>query len=273
MARFPLGNPKRYWLTYSASFLVLLLLFQWFHQPTITITGHTKLVKQEALVRSKVSGRIIDSFVNNHQYLKKNQVIFQVDCIKIDRKIQSQDTQIQQYENQIEHLLSDGVLHENGTDSIKATNRNTQLQFLEAKIQELIQSNQQLQLEKQQYFCTAPISGTLYWLKSINKADFILAGEVIATISGQDSLVSIYKINKKQLNRLRLDEKIKIRTLNGKQEQLLQHGLISVVEPLQDGSAYLITCNYLSPYPMVKFQERVIGYFPTKSRFFFLFNY
>lgn len=272
-SKFSLSNPKRYWLTYSASILVLLLLFQWFYPTTVTITGYTKLIKQEALVRSKVSGRITDSFVNNHQYLKKNQVIFQVDCIKVDQKIQSQDTQIQQYEKQIEHLLRDGGLHVNGSDSIKANDRNTQLQFLKAKIQELTQSNQQLQLEKQQYYSTAPISGTLYWLKSINRADFILSGEVIATISGQDSLVSIYKINRKQLNRLRLDKKIEIRTLNGKQEQVLQYGLISTIEPFKDGSAYWITCNYLRPYPMGKFQKRVIGYFPTKSRFPFLFNY
>lgn len=267
-----LGTPKRYWIIYSISFFVFLMLSQWFYHPTLPLKGETKLVKKEQLIRSRVSGRIAGKFVSNHQYLKKNQLILQVDCIKIDRKMQAQDSQILQYKKQINQLRRLSGFKKKETSSIKKVALNTQLQVLEGKIQELTQSNQQLQVEKQQYLCTAPIAGILNWLKPIAKVDQIHSGEVIANISAQDSLVSIYKVNRKQLNQLRLDKKVSIRTLNGKPENLIHYGLISAIEPLQEGSTYLITCNYLGPYQSLKFREQVIGYFPTKSRFPFLFD-
>ncbi len=271
-SNFSLNRPKSFWIIYSVSVLVLVILSQWFYHPTIALKGQTKFVKKEQLIRSKVSGRIAEYFVSNHQYLKKKQLILKIDCQKIDRKIQAQDSQISQYEKQIDQLLRYGSSKIKGSGSIKKVAFNTQLQFLEAKIQELTQSNQQLQIEKQQYYCTAPIAGTLNWLNSITKADLIQSGEVIANISTQDSLVSIYKISRKQLNQLRLDKKVSIRNLNGKQENPIHYGLIRAIEPLKEESNYLITCNYLGPNHPVEYQEEVIGYFPKKSRFPFLFN-
>lgn len=251
-------RPPRPWLIFSLTLFILVLLFPR-PQSVMMVNGYTTSLKREQIIRNQMPGIIASVELSQNQYLPKDQLIYQLACDKLESKLKAQSKKIQVYQNQIEHLAT---VWKKDPKQLKVLEK---IKTLDNQIQELSSSNQQLKVEHKNYQVLAPINGTLNWLKPLQRGDFLEAGEVIGTMTGKDSLVSIFRISKKQLNRLLLDQKVRIQDLH--QNTPATSGWIQQIESVNQGKEYLITCGFSEPASQELQTQNVLGYFPVRSFF------